>query len=146
MKYLKTASLLLLVLLTISSCKKEEDPIQECGNCDQETIISASEYNEGHDDFVGINSLEIEEDCLRISYSASGCDGSSWEVKLIDQGVVLESLPPQRRLRLSLRNEEACLAFITKETTFDISELRIDDGPVLLNITNNDGQMILYEY
>ena len=62
-----------------------------------------------------------------------------------DSEIILESIPPQRELRLSLKNEEACLAFITKEFTFDISSLRVDGNQVQLKIVNAD-ETILYEY
>jgi hypothetical protein len=64
---------------------------------------------------------------------------------LIDSEAILESNPPQRNLRLSLKNEESCEAIINKEVSFDISKLQVDGKKVLLNIFNSSGQ-ILYEY
>ena len=92
-----------------------------------------------------INSLKITENCLKINFSSSGCSGDTWELKLIDSEDILESNPVQRNLRLSLKNEELCLAFITKELSFDISNLQVDGNQVQLNITNSDDE-ILYEY
>ena len=68
-----------------------------------------------------------------------------WELKLIDSEDILESNPPQRNLRLSLKNEESCLAYITKELTFDISNLQVNGNKVQLNLTNSD-KNILYKY
>ena len=87
----------------------------------------------------------INDNCLKINFSSGGCNGDTWELKLIDSEDILESYPPQRNLRLSLKNEELCEAYITKELTFDISNLQVDGNKVQLNLTNSD-KNILYEY
>ncbi|SDX36738.1 hypothetical protein SAMN05444411_10516 [Lutibacter oricola] len=92
-----------------------------------------------------INSASIDDDCLKINYSSSGCSGDSWEVKLIDAGVIMESFPPQRNIKLSLKNEEICEAYFTKEISFDIDKLQVDGEVVLLNLEGFDTQ-IRYEY
>ncbi len=139
----------LLILLITSfiffACNNDDDTDDNSSNCSAETLISSNLYADAPDDQLSINSLEIIDNCLKINFSASGCDGNSWEVKLIDSTVLLESNPPQRNLRLSLKNEEACLAFINKELTFDISSLKVSGNSVQLNITNTDKD-ILYQY
>lgn len=131
----------IIVILGITACHKDDDS----SNCDQITIVSAEEYKTAPNDGITINSLEINGDCLKINFSSSGCDGHSWEIKLIDSEDILKSLPPQRNLRLSLKNTELCQRYITKELTFDITKLRVEGNQVLLNITNYNDQ-ILYKY
>jgi len=138
----------ILVCISLSSCALDSD--NDSFKCDQKVVISAEEYIIAPNDQLTINSLEINGDCLTINFSSSGCSGDSWELKLIDADVILESYPPQRNLRLSLKNEELCDAYITKEITFDIYELQVDRNQVFgkkvkLNITNSDDQ-ILYKY
>ena len=82
---------------------------------------------------------------MEINFRAGGCDGDTWELKLIDSEEVFESDPPQRNLRLSLKNEELCEVYIERELTFDISNLQVNGNRVQLNITNSDDE-ILYEY
>lgn len=113
-------------------------------DCDQEVIISEDEYKNAPDSPVSINEMKIVGNCLKIKFSASGCDGNSWVVKLIDVGAVAESNPCQRTLRLSLDNKEMCEAYITREVSFDIKELQIiGDDKVHLNVS---GVPLLYEY
>lgn len=113
-------------------------------NCDQDVIINQAEYENAPNHPVSIEDMQIEDNCLRIKFASSGCSGSTWVVKLIDMGVVAESYPCQRTLRLSLDNKEACLAVIDKEMSFNIEDLQIHgDNKVLLNIS---GTWILYEY
>lgn len=128
--------------LMIWSCSNDD----ECEfNFDSETLISPEQFENAPADQLTINSLEIDCDNLKINFSSSGCSGDAWEVKLIDSGAILESFPPQRNLRLSLKNNEACLAYITKELTFNISNLQVGGSQVQLNITNS-GETILYRY
>ena len=116
---MKNLLILIIVGLTNLSCSKDDDN----GNqniCDFETVISAEQYVNAPSDQLTINSLEINDNCLKINFSSGGCSGDTWELKLIDSEDILESLPPQRNLRLSLINEELCDAYITKELTFDV--------------------------
>jgi len=136
--------LVILFLAPIAlSCTNNDDP--SANECDFQTLISGGLYVNAPSDELVINSLDISNDCLRINFSASGCSGDTWEIQLIDSEAILESLPPQRNLRLSLKNEEDCEAFITKEYTFDISNLQVQNNQVYLNIVNAD-ESILYSY
>ncbi|WP_157111630.1 hypothetical protein [Nonlabens spongiae] len=114
-------------------------------NCDMNVVLSNAQFQNAPADQISIDELIIDGDCLKISFSSSGCDGNSWEVKLIDSETIAESFPPQRDIRLSLRNIEVCQAIISKEISFDISNLQVDGNQVFLNIANN-GARILYEY
>ena len=144
-------SLVLCFLSIVLFCcsSDDDDDNQTSIDCDVDNsiaIISAELFENAPSDQLTINSLAIVNDDLTISFSASGCDGDSWELKLIDSEEVFESNPPQRELRLSLKNEELCQAFITRELTVDISNLQLaDTNQIELNLTNSDDS-ILYEY
>lgn len=143
---MKTSALIFgtfLFCISFISCEKDDD--NNSIDYDQEVIISALLYITAPSDFLTINNVILIDDYLKINFSSSGCSGEYWDVKLIDADVILESYPPQRNLRLSLKNEELCEAYITKEITFDISELQIDENQVLLNIKNFESQ-VLYKY
>lgn len=138
-------SLILLTLLCIGCSDDDDNATPDPILCDFNTLISAEQYANAPSDGLVINSMDIEGDCLSISFSSSGCDGNTWVVALIDSESVFESAPPQRNVRLSLENNEVCLAIVPKELSFDISGLQVVGGSVLLNVTNS-GESILYEY
>ncbi|MBP2834126.1 hypothetical protein J8281_18155 [Aquimarina sp. U1-2] len=140
---MKNVILVLCIAFTISGCNSDDDT--NTSICDQQTIVSAEQYENAPKDQLFINSVAIIGDCLSINFSSSGCDGNSWEVNLIDSEIVALSLPPQRNLRLSLKNDEACEAFITKERTFDIRNLRVSGDQVVLSVDDFE-DLILYEY
>jgi hypothetical protein len=138
-------SLLKLVMLFLCiqllSCSDDDNlPI-----VDSEVLIDDVAYNSAQTDNYTINSIRLEGDILIVNFSSSGCDGSSWEVKLIDSGGAAYSNPPQRFLALTLENNEECEAFFTKELAFDISALRLSNSSVWLNVKNYE-EGILYQY
>jgi len=113
-------------------------------NCDQDVIISQREFENAPNEPVSIIEMKIEGDCLKIKFGASGCSGNSWVVRLIDSGIIAESLPVQRTLKLSLNNREACAAYFTREMSFNIKDLQVrGNNSVQLNVL---GKPILYEY
>ena len=113
--------------------------------CSQPVIINADEYQNAPNDALEIVNFQLEGDCLVIRFESGGCDGNSWGIKLIDSEAIMESYPPQRNLRLSLKNQEPCDAIVIKEVAFNISSLRLIYDKIKLNITNS-GDQILYEY
>jgi len=142
MKIIKIISILVFIFPSFLSCDENDTKV----TCDDEIFISAEMYNSAPNDYLNINEVRIEDDCLFINFGSSGCSGESWELKLIDSSHILESYPPQRNIRLSLKNEEACQAYFIREVSFDISSLQIEGVDSLyLNIENFDDQ-ILYEY
>ncbi len=108
-------------------------------------IIDEELYNntEANDSIVDVS---INGDILTITVTDSGCDGSAWNVNLIDSSTVAESLPPQRSLKVQLSNPELCLAIVTREFEFNLSELQIDSSNELSLIIDNWDTPITYTY
>jgi len=112
--------------------------------CDQDVIISESEFESAPDSPLSIIDLKIVDNCLKIKFSASGCDGNTWIVKLVASEWIYLSLPPLRILRLSLGNREVGDALIIKEISFNIEDLQDEDlNEVRLEIS---GTEIRYKY
>ena len=115
--------------------------------CDEIVIISESLYNAT--DEQTITNLSIDDSCLNITYEATGCDGNSWVVNLIDSEEIVTNsndVIPQRNLKLSIERAGTitCMALVTQEKSFNISNLRVGGSSnVILNIQD---QQILYEY
>jgi len=152
---MKRILVLLFVIVSIGCHKEEKElPLGTTDNgdinlpdsCIAELAISSEQYQAEIEDILpAIDELNLEGDCLTIRFSESGCDGTSWEVNLVYLTIVLESNPPQRTVRLVLKNEELCDAVIKQEKTFDLSPLRTSGNQVIINIENSDDR-ILYQY
>lgn len=121
-----------------------EDTLNYQPSCDKSVIVNDTSYVQTPDYPVTIIDLRIESNCLKIKFSASGCDGNSWGVNLFATGSATAVYPPQWALKLVLDNKEACTAIITKEVSFNIEALQMrSTSKVQLNIL---GHSILYEY
>jgi len=129
-----------LVAYLINCTEKTIDPDYE------NVLIDHDLFENGPDDQLSITSVYLTNDCLTIEFLAAGCDGNEWIIKLIDAGMIAESNPPQRMIRLSLDNPEQCRKGITKEITFNLGPVRINGGnKVLLNLEGWE-EDILYSY
>ncbi len=128
------------------SCSSTDDaPVLYEGDCDFQTLINPTLFENANSDFFVASNPSIEADCLRIEVSSSGCNGENWQIKLVDAGVVLESFPPQRNLRFVFENTEDCEAFITREFSFDVAVLQVDGNQVNLTVEGFQ-QPIAYSY
>ncbi|MBY5958532.1 hypothetical protein KUV50_10340 [Membranicola marinus] len=130
------------VFLHLAGCEKEDLTISEC---DQIAILSEEEFKNAPADHLTILASEIDEDCLWIKFGSSGCSGETWELKLVGSEKEYLSIPPQRDVRLSLKNEEMCEAYFVKEMTFDLKTLRSSGEKMILNLLNADTSL-LYEF
>lgn len=143
MKVFQRTCYLLLVVSLFIACDKESS--NEEVKCDYQVIVNDVMYDTAASDFINIDNVEVLGDCLEITFSASGCSGDSWEVMLLAHEKVLYSNPAQRSIRLSLKNEEMCEAYITKTTSFNIEALQSGGNEVFLNLDNYE-ERISYTY
>ncbi|NRD19490.1 hypothetical protein HNV08_05480 [Winogradskyella eckloniae] len=133
---------LMCVLLLNMQCDTDETVSSE--PCGLDISIDHSAYTES--DSYAINEVLVENDCITLTISGSGCDSANWVMTLIDSGTIAESLPPQRYLKLHLYNNEVCLAFFNKQEQFDLTPLKVEGvNEVLLHI-EGFSEPILYTY
>ncbi len=110
-----------------------------------EVLIDKKLYESVKTDNYTVKEAWIDKDILTLEISASGCDGDSWEVKLIDASIISAD-NPNRLLKIALKNEEACQAYLTKEFKFNISELQISDKNELSIAIENWTKELKYNY
>ena len=144
MKVRKILSLLLLCLLLMNFQCDDDDIVLT--SCSLEVITDNETYKSAESSYFGVLNVNLNGDCLMVHITSSGCDASSWEFVLIDSENIAESMPPQRYLKLTLYNNEACLAVFEKEETFDLTSLQVQGtNEVLLNIEGLP-ESVLYTY
>lgn len=133
----------LLICLLFLNTQCDDDTFVEVP-CGLDVEINATTYEEAES--YAINEAIVDGDCVFITISASGCDSANWVMTLIDSEAVAESLPPQRYLKLSLFNNEVCLAFLSKQENFDLTPLRVEGlNEVLFNIEGL-AEPLIYSY
>ena len=122
----------IIILLVFFGCTETKDlEINLCNEC---VIVNKTIYESINTGNYNITAINLDGDLLAVTISASGCDGDSWKATLVDANQVLESFPIQRNIKISLENNEACLAVITKEFTFDINGLKENESSIILNL------------
>ncbi|MFV9552499.1 hypothetical protein [Algibacter sp. PT7-4] len=127
--------ILAITLCFINMQCHEDDGIPYQGNCDEVAVVDSNLYKSISSENVTLINAEVVDNCLNIKIGASGCDGNTWAFKLVDSGVVAESSPEQRYLKLQLINNEACLAYFEKYISFDLTPLQINgSNKIILHI------------
>lgn len=127
-----------------ASYRLQEDEIPtDCGTA---VKIDQAAYKNSPSDKVNIQNASIVGDCLKITFSAGGCNSDTWKPQLFDAGVIADSYPEQRYIRMTLVTGQFCKALFTKTVFFDLKPVRIDGSKkVALNL-DGYGQAILYSY
>ena len=132
--------------LLLMNFQCNEDDNEPTLLCDEFVVVDNSTYQAITSDFYDISAIEVDTDCLRVHISASGCDSNSWVLTLVDSEDIIETLPPQRLLKLALENNEVCLAVFTKAQSFNLTQLRIDGvNEIVINIEGYD-EPLTYAY
>lgn len=137
-------SLCCFTLLFMNTQCDDDDEVQ--APCGQTVIVDSGFYETAASDIFELIEVQIEEDCFNVSVSASGCDGNSWSLVLVDSGNIAESSPEQRYLKLVFSNAEECLAVVIQERSFDLTSIRVDgSNEIILNI-DGFSEPLTYSY
>jgi len=135
MKLIKiiSACFCFILLLMNTQCDEDDGFLQE--PCDQMVVVDSGFYESAESDVYSLINAEILDNCLAVNVSASGCDGNTWSMVLVDSGAVAESSPEQRFLKFVFSNDEECLAVFTQERSFDLSPIQVNgSNEIILNI------------
>lgn len=109
-------------------------------------VIDEVPFQEIDTDNYFITDIILHQDCLEITFTSSGCDGSTWNVNLFSTDVLFDALPLQRAVKMELLSEEVCLAIVEKTVSFDLVAFQIEgQNEVPLNIEGWE-ETIIYQY
>jgi len=134
------------ICLFVLSCNSNDEPtIENKCNVSSE-IISSEDFSAVSTSNYAITKVEINEDCIEITFGSSGCGTELWEEHLFSVDSFYTIFPLQRDLKMKLINEELCEAYFIKTVSFDLTPLQIDGQNIVpLNIYGWNEQVI-YEY
>lgn len=123
------------MLLIFSACSSSSDNDANCSK--QAQIVSEQTFNDVLINYT-VTDVALNEDCLDVTISSSGCSSESWQMDLLSN--------PQHDLKVKLINQELCLAVFQKTVSYSLIPLRVQgQHQVTLNIEgwNED---IVYNY
>lgn len=137
----------ILLGIILSSCSDENDSIGYVSDCEViSQVIDEVPFQEIDTDNYFITDIILHQDCLEITFTSSGCDGSTWNVNLFSTDVLFDALPLQRAVKMELLSEEVCLAIVEKTVSFDLVAFQIEgQNEVPLNIEGWE-ETIIYQY
>lgn len=115
-------------------------------NCDLLAFEDYDIYELGSDFQFSITDAYIEEDCMIISVSYSGCEEDITTI-LVDQGVVMESFPVQKNVKFIVTTDITdCLPFFETTISFNLIPLRVaNESQINFNL-EGFAEQLLYTY
>ena len=144
----KIFTLLVLFGMLFISCSDDDNNTGNVSQCDLTSQIIENEVFQDIETYnYQINNVVLNQNCLEITLTSSGCDGNTWEMNLYSTDNFYDPIYPlQRAVKLELINNEICLAIIQKTISFDLTPLQIEEqNEVPLNIEGWEEQ-IIYQY
>jgi len=138
---------IILLSTLLLSCNSDDDNSNVENNCDFiSEIISEDDFNAIDTSNYAIADVELNNDCLKITFGSSGCGTELWEENLFSTDAFFTIFPLQRTLKMELINEELCQATFQKTVSFDLTPFQINGQNELpLNIEGWNEQVV-YEY
>lgn len=134
------------ICLFVLGCNSNDEPTIE-NKCDVSSeIISSEDFSAVSTSNYVITKLEINEDCIEITFGSSGCGTELWKEHLFSIDDFYTIFPLQRDLKMELINEESCEAYFIKTVSFNLIPLQLEGQDLLsLNIYGWNEQ-VSYEY
>ena len=134
------------ICLFVLDCNSNDEPTIE-NKCNVlSEIISSEAFSAVSTTNYEITKVEINEDCIEITFGSSGCGTELWEEHLFSVDDFYTIFPLQRDLKMELINEELCEAYFIKTVSFNLTPLQIDGQNIVpLNIYGWNEQ-VSYEY
>lgn len=141
-------TLLTFCVLAVSNCGKSSSVIIDppvAATCDNPVLIDADLYENAPSDEFLFQSATIDGNCLKmIVRYGGGCEAVTFQ--LIDAAAIMESLPVQRNIRLSLKDEDDCEALVTRELYYDLTPLQVEgNSKIILNLQGFP-ESLTYQY
>ena len=135
-----------IIYLFVLGCNSDDEPTIE-NKCNVlSEIISSQEFSTVSTSNYAITKVEINEDCIEITFGSSGCGTELWEEHLFSVDSFYTIFPLQRDLKMELINQDLCEANFIKTVSFDLIPLQLDGQDLLpLNIYGWNEQ-VSYEY
>jgi hypothetical protein len=120
----------LFILITVFMACEKADTNTPAPNCGRAIEINASRVNDASDNFALV-AANIEGKCLTVTIAATGCGAQGWQLDLVTDGAIAESLPTQSAARLLFTDPAAggitCQAEIQATYEFNLSDYLTDD-------------------
>ena len=140
--------LFLLGLFLVFSCSSDDDSGQIIeANCDELAVVLPNDdFDAIANSGFGISDVVLDEDCLVITISASGCDPNNWDMNLYSTDAFFTGLPTVRAVKVEVVNNEACLAVFQKTRSFDLIPFQLQNQNEIILAIEGWAEQVSYQY
>ena len=111
-------------------------------NCNKFIEFNESKYNEIPTNQYTINNVVLNDNCLQITITHSGCDKNDWDMNFIASEIVAETLPPQYHAKIELITNKTLPGNISKIMSFDLTPLK-QSGKIPFNLKLNGWEDVI---
>jgi hypothetical protein len=132
-RILSLTSALIVFSLSIGCSSSNSTTTLSCG--DQAQIVNQTTFDQVNTTNYMISNVALNEDCLDITVSSSGCSANNWDMNLLSTSDFSSTSIAQKQLKVELINGETCLAIFQKTVSFSLIPYRLDGhNEITLNI------------
>ncbi|MGC4040541.1 MAG: hypothetical protein QM710_07110 [Flavobacterium sp.] len=125
MKKIFTSVFTLTIISLFIGCSDSNS--SNTGNCNKQAqVISSTAFGQVSTTNYTITNVALNEDCLDVTVSSSGCDSNNWNMNLFSTGEFTSTTIPQKEIKVELVNEEACLAVFQKTVSFNLIPYQLE--------------------
>lgn len=115
---------LVIICLFFGCSDSNNSTTSECGK--QAKIISQTAFGQVNTQNYTITNVALNENCLDITISSSGCNANNWAMDLFATSAFSSTTIPQKDLKVKLTNNEECLAVFQKTVSFSLIPYQLD--------------------
>lgn len=138
--------LLLLLGIIIGGCVKTNDVTPFVGLIQsEEIIVDDNLFLNAPKDAFKLISVQVTDHYMELEVEYEGGCGDA-NFKLIGSEKVMESLPPQRAIRLSLEDSDDCRTLLRKKLRFALNPAQVQEYDELLLQMQNWNNPLSYKY
>jgi len=140
--------LMLFLVLSFVSCDFLDDHIKNpvISNCDEKAVLDQVAFPQVNTINYGITNVVLNDDCLEITLSSSGCDPNNWDMNLIGVASTTNIFPPLFHAKVELINNEECLAVFQKTVSFDLTPFQMAGQNTVQIDIDGWNTNIMYQY
>lgn len=137
----------ILTVLPFLGCNSDDNNLNIENNCDfTSEIITEDNFNAIDTSNYAITNIELNGDCLIITFNSSNCDIELSEENLYSTDAFFNIFPLQRALKMELINDDTCQTVFQKTVSFSLTAFQIDGQNEIPLKVEGWKEQIIYEY
>lgn len=141
-----TLPFLLFLCLLLSSCSNDDAP-NDTISCGTSAVIVGNQTFEAIEtNNYSIQDIVLNENCLEITISSSGCSPENWNMNLFSNTTFFDTFPLQRSAKIEVITNEACLAVFQKTLNFDLQPFQLEGQDAVIIFIEGWNTPINYQY